>query len=191
MTEYVAEDRKSTVEGNLTRVIKGTYISETDEYILEADEIIFKAGDATIIMNNDSITIKGKLKYQTPEGTVISPESKNQQYGASWQVVNPTDGAPCEGVNVVVVDEETGEIKKDLQAGSDGRTENLTSEKKPENYIVLTGSGEWGTFIEAEDEPVMMDDDDWYDREAEEPGEPGDDEDSEEITDDEETTEEI
>ena len=135
MTEYVAEDRKSTVEGNLTKVIKGIYISKTDEYILEADEITLKAGDALIIMNKDSITIKGKLDYQTPDGTVISPESKEPQYDEKFQLIDANTGEPHADYQYKLKTESGTIIEGRTDAK--GYTQRIQTDKKGKIYFVM------------------------------------------------------
>jgi len=168
MTEYVMGDRTLTTDGDRTTKIAQTHHLQADEYILEAKEkITLKAGASTIVMDKNSITITSpkKVAYPGPgaESKIAQEPGKSS---VRWQVTGSTNNQPSKSVDVVLLDAGTGEFKKTFSTSPDGRSERLFNEKKPESYIALVGSGDWATYVSTDDEPQMLEPDDWYDRVA-------------------------
>jgi type VI secretion system secreted protein VgrG len=96
MTEYVMNDRKSTVDGDLTKKIAKTQHVQADEYILEATErITLKAGASTITMDKNSITITSpkKVAYRGP-GAAPALQFDKPQYDDRFQLVDLRTGKP-------------------------------------------------------------------------------------------------
>jgi type VI secretion system secreted protein VgrG len=96
MTEYVMNDRKSTVDGDLTKKIAKTQHVQADEYILEATErITLKAGASTITMDKNSITITSpkKVAYRGP-GAAPALQFDKPQYADRFQLVDLRTGKP-------------------------------------------------------------------------------------------------
>jgi type VI secretion system secreted protein VgrG len=72
------------------------------------------------------------------------------------------------GVDVHAFNTESFELAYTGATEGDGRTPRITDQERPQEFVVLVGSGNWVTDITADQDPVTLEPDDWMDLEAEE-----------------------
>lgn len=167
LVEDVIGDRTSNIGANLTETVVGKHLVKADEeFVMDANaKIIFKSGSSTITIDGSSITMKAtRMNIVKPEG--IATSGAPVESSLRLQTFSSVDGTPTSNVDVILLDAETMGMKSSLNTGADGRTERVLNQKKPEGYVALVGSGDWTTCITTEYEPLILEDDDWFDYEV-------------------------
>jgi type VI secretion system secreted protein VgrG len=92
---------------------------------------------------------------------------KLEPYSLRWAAISAITGKLLPQVDVSATNMETGKVIFDGQTTADGRSPRQRDEKQAQEFSTLIGSGEWVTEITTDEDPQMLDNEEWMDWEAE------------------------
>jgi type VI secretion system secreted protein VgrG len=163
-----------------------TVISVNDGIEVKASKkIVLQAGQASVTLDGKDITFACPGRFSVKGAQQVFDEGSFgaarleelphrlvtpilQPYSIRWTATSAITGKPAAGVDVDVFDTESFEVAYTGTTQGDGRTQRLTDQERPQEFVVLVGSGNWVTDITADQDPVTLEPDDWMDLEAEE-----------------------
>jgi type VI secretion system secreted protein VgrG len=163
-----------------------TVISVNDVIEIKANQkIVLQAGQSSVTLEGGNITfacpgnftVKGgqhvfdggtsqNAKLTELPHALVTP--KPQPYSMRWATVSAVTGKLVADVDVIALDAKTKKQAFNGITQADGRSPRQRDENAPKEFTVFAGSGEWITEIRTDEEPQMLEHDDWMDWEAEE-----------------------
>ena len=162
-----------------------TIVSVNDSIEIKANKkIMLQAGPSSITLEGGDITfvcpgnftVKGgqhlfdsgaaaNAKLDDLPNKLITP--KLEPHSLRWAAISAITGKMLPEVNVTALNLDTGQVAFEGQTAGDGRSARQRDEKKPQQYSALIGSGGWVTEITTDEDPEMLENEEWMDQEAE------------------------
>ena len=162
-----------------------TIVSVNDVIEIKASEkIVLQAGQSSITLVGGDITfacpgnftVKGgqhlfdsgtadNAKLDDLPNKLITP--KPELHSLRWAAISAFTGKMLPEVNVVALNLDTGKVAFEGQTTGDGRSARQRDEKKAQQYSAMIGSGGWVTEITTDEDPEVLENEEWMDQEAE------------------------
>jgi type VI secretion system secreted protein VgrG len=162
-----------------------TIISVNDVIEIKANQkIVLQAGQSSVTLEGGDITfacpgnftVKGgqhvfdsgaaaNAKLDDLPNKLITP--KPEPHSLRWAAISAITGEMLPDVDVSALNLDTGKVAFEGQTAADGRSARQRDEKKPQQYSALIGSGGWVTEITTDEDPEVLENEEWMDQEAE------------------------
>jgi type VI secretion system secreted protein VgrG len=162
-----------------------TIMSVNDSIEIKANrKIVLQAGQSSITLEGGDITfacpgnftVKGgqhlfdagaaaNARLDDLPNKLITP--KLEPHSLRWAAISAITGKMLPEVDVSALNLDTGKIDFEGQTADDGRSARQRDEKEPQRYSALIGSGGWVTEITTDEDPEMLENEEWMDQEAE------------------------
>jgi type VI secretion system secreted protein VgrG len=163
-----------------------TIISVNDAIEIKASKkIVLQAGQASVTLDGGNITfacpgefsVKGaqhvfdagsaaNARLRDLPHALVTP--KLEPYSLRWSAISAVTGKAAPDVDIHAVRVTDSQPAYIGSTGQDGRTSRQRDEERPQEFSVLVGSGDWNVSLTTDEDPVVLENEDWMDQEAEE-----------------------
>ncbi|MEJ7806302.1 MAG: type VI secretion system Vgr family protein, partial [Telluria sp.] len=159
-------------------------VSVNESIEIKANQkIVLQSGQSSITLEGGDITftcpgnftVKGgqhlfdagaaaNAKLDDLPHSLVTP--KLEPYSLRWAAISAITGKLLADVAVIATNTETGKVIYEGPTAGDGRSPRQRDEKKPQDFSALIGSGEWVTEVTTDEDPQMLENEEWMDWEA-------------------------